>query len=162
MTATYGPAHALDDRAGNKSGGDHAERRLITREQDVGDRAFRIESHAPEEGVIQSAQPIPAGRKREGVADEGPGDPNEAKGDVTHHHGVERVLRSDESAIEESEGWRHHQHEGGGHEHPRGIRLIDGGGGHVGAILFTVSAPRGGGPAKKQNPAFIDRNAGLK
>ena len=95
-----------------------AEGRLIAGEQDVRDGPLRVESHVVEESVIQSAKPIRASRKRERVADEGPRDPDEAERDVAHHHGVERVLGSHQSAVEESEGGSHHQHHCGGDQHP--------------------------------------------
>src|SRR3984893_11045609 len=95
----WAETHALDDRARDERGSNHAEGGLIAGEQNVRNRPFRIESHASEESVIQSAKPIRARRKRERVANEGPRDPDEAERDVTHHHGIEGVLRSDQSAV---------------------------------------------------------------
>src|SRR3954466_2233680 len=62
--------------------------------------------------------------ERQRVAKQCPHHSHEAKGDETHHHGVEGVLGPDEAAVEKRQGRRHQQHEGSRNQHPRGVGLI--------------------------------------
>src|SRR5215212_9928908 len=78
------------------------------------------------EGESQIAEESTTFGKGERVAEEGPRNADEAKGDVRHHHGIERIFRSNQAPVEESEGGRHHQHHCGGDQHPCGVCLTHG------------------------------------
>ena len=52
------------------------------------------------------------------------GHADEAKRDEAHHHGVQRVLRAHQPAIEKREGWRHEQHQRRRNQHPSCVGLI--------------------------------------
>ena len=95
------------------------------------DRSLGVESDLMEEGEAQIAQQSTAFGERERVADDRPGDADEAERDVGHHHRIESVLGSDHAAVEEAKGRGHHQHHGGGDQHPCGVGRADGGHGHT-------------------------------
>ena len=116
--------HALDDRSRDQRRGDDGEGRLESHEQHVGNGALGLEADAAQQRVRQVAEHGVAAGEGERIAKQRPGERHEAERDETHHHRVERVLRSHQPAVEEGERRRHQENERGGHEHPRGIGLI--------------------------------------
>ena len=119
-----GEAHPLDDRAGDKRGGDDGERCLIRHVEHVRDGAERLQPDASQEHVRQIANPLVSRRERQRVGDERPDDAGEGERDETHHHRVQRVLRAHEAAVEERQHRGHQQHQCRRAEHPRGISLV--------------------------------------
>ena len=64
-------------------------------------------------------------------------DADESERDEAHHHRVQRVLRADQSAIEERQRRRHEQDKGSRDEHPSGIGLI-----HCVHLVGPVALPQ--------------------
>ncbi len=111
-------AHPLDDRARHQGGGDDRERALVGHEEEVRDRALRLETHPGEQRLREPTHEGRALGEGEAVAEERPGHADEAQGGDAHHHGVEGVLGAHEAAVEERQRRRHQQHQRGRNEHP--------------------------------------------
>ena len=111
-------AHPLDDRARHQGGGDDRERALVGHEQEVRDRALRLEAHPGQAGLREPAHEGRALGEGEAVAEERPGHADEAQRGDAHHHGVEGVLGAHEAPVEERQRRRHQQHQRGRNEHP--------------------------------------------
>ena len=103
---------------------DDRERALIAHEQQVRDRALRLEPDAAQEQARQVADPVVAGRERQRIADDRPQHADESERDEAHHHRVERVLRTDQPAVEERQRRRHQQDQRRRNQHPRSIRCV--------------------------------------
>ena len=110
-------AHPLDDRARDERGCDDRERPLVGHEQDLRDRALRLEADAGEKRLREVAHDRRALGEGEAVAEQRPGDTHEAERRDAHHHGVEGVLGAHQASVEKRQRRRHQQHERGGDEH---------------------------------------------
>jgi hypothetical protein len=119
-----GKAHALDDGAGDERRRDDAEGALVAHEQQMRDRALRLETDTMEECHRGVAEEVAAFRERERVADHRPQDADEPERDETHHHRVQGVLGAHEAAIEERQGRCHQQHQRCRDQHPTRICCI--------------------------------------
>src|ERR1043165_9109459 len=120
-------AHPLDDRAGDQRRGDDGEGPLIREEQEVRDRPLRAEADAAEEEEPAAAAPRRPMSEGDGVAEERPGQADEAERGEAHHQRVEGILRAHHPTVEESEGGGHHEDERGGNQEPGSVGAVDGG-----------------------------------
>jgi len=109
----------------------------------VRDGSARFQPHVIEERESQPADPARTAAERERVADDRPRQADEPERSEAHHDGIERVLRANHPAVEESEGRRHDQHHRSRDEHPGCVCRADG---FYGLQEFS---PEGGSRADK-------------
>ncbi len=105
--------------------GDDRERALVAHEQQLRDRARRLEPDSVQEGLRQVADERRALGEGQAVAQERPRHAHEAERRDAHHHRVERVLGTHQATVEERERGRHQQDERGRDEHERHVGRND-------------------------------------
>jgi hypothetical protein len=113
--------HPLDHGPRDQGCGDDGKGALVRHEEDVGDRPLRLDPDATQEQVRHPTEERVSFGEGETIGGERPYDAHQAQGGEAHHHGIERVLGPDQTAVEEREGRCHQQHQRGGHQHPGGI-----------------------------------------
>ena len=118
-------AHPLHDGARDEGGGDDREHPL---EHGVGLQRDRrrigrvgLESNVVQAEPCEAAEPRVAGTERDRVADEHPLNADDAERDHAHHHRIEGVLGTHQTAVEERETDGHQEHERAGDEDPASI-----------------------------------------
>jgi hypothetical protein len=126
-------AHPLDDGAGHERHRDDAEGRLEGHEQELRDGGplARDEGDVVQERLPEPTEQVAGAVERERVPDRCPRHHGDRDRGDAHHERVERVLRADETGVEEAQRRRHHEDEGGCGEHPRRVpraQLGDGSG----------------------------------
>ncbi len=114
-------AHPLDHGAGDQGRSDDREGSLVGEEEEMGDRPLGLDADAGEQREVEAAEEARPRGECERVTGERPGEPHPGERGEAHHHGVERVLRAHQPAVEEGEPGGHEQHQGGRHEHPGGV-----------------------------------------
>jgi hypothetical protein len=94
---------------------------LIGHEEQVGHTALRFQIDAAEQQMLHAADQGVAFGEGDGVANPRPHQHGHAECGKAHHHGVEHVLRADETAVEQRQRRCHQQHQRGGHEQKRRV-----------------------------------------
>src|ERR1043166_3282937 len=124
-------SHPLRDRARDERGRDDREHQLEHRvrlQRDRGRvRRIGVYTHPLEPQPGQAAPPGGAVSECDRVPHQNPLHADHAERDYAHHHRVERVLRPDQSAVEEGQAHRHDHAESRGCKHPGGVTRRNGG-----------------------------------
>src|SRR6185295_19090045 len=118
-------AHPLHDRARDQRGRDDREHALEHRVRLERDRRrvrrIGVQSHVVQAKPRQSAEPRIPGGECDRIADQHPLDTDHAERDNAHHHRIQRILRANETAVEERETDGHEQNQCARDEYPPGI-----------------------------------------
>ena len=123
-------AHAVGDRARDQRAGNHREGHLIGRKQRFRKirrkRVHRVEGHSRHEKLVEVADIRAVAGEGQRVSGHEPQQRYEHHARETLRHGGEQVLLADQARVKQRETrYRHHQHERGRCDHPRGVGCVD-------------------------------------
>jgi hypothetical protein len=123
--------HSIGDRACHQRHGDDRKRHLVEHEQAFRDRLRRridaVHGHAGEKPAIERAKPGAVADECQRVAERDPENRNNGHGCKALRHCRQHVFLAHHAGIEQRQtGYRHHQHQRGRNDHPRGVGGADG------------------------------------